>query len=224
MKKRFVASCIGMAFMYVAVLSAQGASIELADYAFNINGTISQGSIPGGVDDSAFDFTTGLGTLEIIINGAGSYHVAAFFDHEIDQTVNTFFNEYGATHGTPAVGQSWEIDEPGWVFGDIYNNFVAGSLDNANGVPSSAPDDVSMAMGWNFSLSAGEQAVISMILSESVPAENFFLFQTDPDSPATLYFSSTLERRGITVPDICSTSTLLSCVIAVFCGLRRYWK
>src|SRR5690606_5502539 len=37
----------------------------------------------------------------------------SFLDVEIDEAINTFFNEYGEVEGVPAPGQGFEIDEPG---------------------------------------------------------------------------------------------------------------
>jgi hypothetical protein len=121
--------------------------------------------------------------------------VALFLDHEIDQAINTYFNEYGTAVGAPAAGQSWEIDEPGWVFGNIYDNFLASALDNSNGVPSGSPDDVSMALGWDFSLATGESAYIHWLVSETMPT-GFYLQQTDPDSAKDIYFYSKLDIQG----------------------------
>lgn len=186
----------------------------LYDWAFNLNGTIYEqgfddfgdpindfGILPGEFDYGLFDPVSGLGTITITFNpGAmGDYYLLAFFDHEIDEASNTFFNEHGTVNNIAdlAAGQSWEIDEPGFVFGDIYNNFSAGTLDNANAVPIGSEDDGSMAMGWDFSLDAGETATVDFLLSEIMPAGGFFLSHTDPDSAASIYFSSSLD----TFPD-----------------------
>ena len=173
------------------------ATIDLWDYAFNIDGTLSYATTPAGGDLSGFDDWTGIGTISVEMTGAGDHYFVAFFDHEIDQDYNTFFqNEYGEAVGTAAAGQSWEIDEPGYAFGDIYDNVPAGSLDNFNNVPTGWEDDVSMAMGWDFYLESYQTATISLILSTENPGSAFYLSQTDPDSEATIYFSSTLTISG----------------------------
>jgi hypothetical protein len=150
--------------------------------------------MPG--DTSAFDDITGLGTINLTVSGAGSHYVGLFVDHEIDQAINTYYNENGDAVGSPAAGQSWEIDEPGYVFGDIYGNLLGSALDASNGVPAGSEDDVSMAMAWDFSLTADETANIGFFLSDAAPAGGFYLVHQDPDSPASIYFSSTLRIRG----------------------------
>lgn len=183
---------------------ANAASINLFSFALNVDGTtycplgcantVSDLSGVPGVNDSGFDYTSGLGNISVSITGTGTHSMVSFFDHDIDETMNGFFNETGATSGAAAAGQSWEIDEPGFFGGDIFNNMLASSLDNGIFVsPATPPEDVSMAMGWDFSLADGELAIISMMLSEIEPASGFYLIHSDPQSNANLYFSSTLS-------------------------------
>jgi hypothetical protein len=204
----------------------QSATIGLYDWAFYIDGTTYEYS-NGDVMPTTGALTNGLGTLTWSTSAAGSHNFIAFFDHEIDEAINTFFNEYGDTSGSPSAGQSWEIDEPGYVFGDIYNNVLSGSLDNFNGVPLSAPDDVSMALGWDFSLNSGESALISFYLLEAIDYAPFYLIHTDPDSQYSIYFASTLEIRGDGQP-VPEPSTLLmvgsGLAIVVSFGRKRFLK
>ena len=191
-------------------LQASAAAIALFDYRVNVDGN----TAPGGVNLAAFDTGSGLGRLTVSVSGAGSHYVGLFVDHEIDEATNTFFNEFGTATGAPAAGQTWEIDEPGFVFGNIFANFLAGTLDNGNGVPASTPDDVSMALAWALSLAAGEFAVVDFLLSETAPSSGFYLAQTDPDSAATIYFSSRAEI-GRAVPEPGS----LALFVLAFLGL-----
>jgi len=215
--KKFIFSASAFLLLWCHAGVGSAAEIKLWDYGFNIDGAVAYplngDSIPAGVDVSNFDhdytddfddLITGLGIIEVTITGEGSHLFAAFFDHEIDEITNIFYNEYGDVTGSPAVGQSWEIDEPEVVFGDIYSNFkssnlVKGSeLDNDNGVDIAshpAGDDVSMAMGWDFTLLANETATIDLLLSLTAPTSGFYLSHTDLDSAETIYFSGTL---GIT--------------------------
>lgn len=173
---------------------APAATIDLFEYAFNIDETVTNGSAPPGVNVAGFDTGTGLGTISVSITGPGAHYVSLFVDHEIDENINTFFNELGSTAGTAAAGQSWEIDEPGFMAGDIYRNFTNIALDSTNSI-SHAPNDVAMAIGWEFLLGADETALIRFVLSTD-PLTGFVLTQIDPDSQASLNFASTLTIQG----------------------------
>jgi hypothetical protein len=203
---------INIVFLLVCLApsTASAAEISLFDWALNIDGNVEWAPpIPAG-----FDGGTGIGTWTITLGpNAGDHNVIAFFDHEIVEEANSFFNEYGSANGTLATGQSWEIDEPGYIFGDIDDNFIAGALDNTNGVPADLKDDVSMAMGWDFMLGANEIAKIQFHLVESIPAADFYLEHVDPDSLASIYFWSELEiQEGGVIPEP-------STIILVFSGL-----
>jgi hypothetical protein len=178
------------------------ANIVLYDYAFNFSGAAVV------LDDGGFDYGSGLGNISLQISGAGPHSFSAFFDHEITDNSNPYDNESGSASGSPLAGQSWEIDEPGYVNGDIYINFLDGLLDNAVGSydygggdsgSTSFPDDVSMAMGWDFSLADGETATIMLMLGTTAP-EGFFLSQTDASSSEAIFFSSVLEITSLISP------------------------
>ncbi len=197
-------SIVFLSILFLAFgASGAMATAFLDDWAFNVDGLIYEywgdDSMP---TTGALD-AEGLGTLTWTTSLLGSHDFIAFFDHEIDQATTTFFNEYGDTVNTPDATQSWEIDEPGYVFGDIYDHVLAGSLDNSNAVPQATPDDVSWAIGWNFTLAAGDTAMISLILSDIAPTSGFYLSQTDTYTSETIYYSSTLDipLSGAPVPE-----------------------
>ena len=199
------------------------AVIGLFDYGINIDGTSAfptmGDALPGTVDITSFDQNTGLGAVSVEVSGSGNHFVGAFFDHEIDETINTFFNESGQAAGVAETGQSWEIDEPGFFAGDIISNFensdaLGGSLlDQGIGIsafgPTVFPNDVSMAMDWEFTLAKGETANIDFILQTVVPS-GFYLTHNDPDSDATIYFSSAISIQSVTQPNpVPEPSTIL---------------
>jgi len=202
--KKYKIGILALAALGLGSTGASAATINLDDYAFNVDGVVTNGSAPAGVNLAGFNTTTGLGTISFSTSVAGTRSFLAFFDHEIIEISNTYFNEYGAVNGTQGGNQSWEIDEPEYVFGNIYSNFLAGVLDNSNGIPAGSDptndgvegDDVSMAMGWNFNLLAGETATITLSLSDSMPSGVFYLDQYDPDSDAHVYFSGNLNITG----------------------------
>jgi len=200
MTRKILLSGFG-ALLLAFSLSAQ-ADILLFDYGYNIDGSISEpffgDPVPAGADESGFDDVSGLGDIILTITGAGAHTIVGFFDHDIDADDNTFFNENGTSAGALAAGQRAEIDEPGFSFGDIYDNFADGLLDNTNSLLPGNEDDVSMAMSWDFVLAAGETAEIMFSIARTAPTGIFWLGQNDPDSQISIFLSSTLEITGDT--------------------------
>ena len=185
--------------------AASAADITLFEWAINVDGTVSNLPLDPRFDFSGFDTSTGLGTITATL-GAGNHYVAAYLDHEINEGYNTWSNEYGSISGSPAANQSWEIDEPGYgnsYVGDIYANLTNGTLDGMifnNNFPLNGPEDVSMAMGWAFSVAADETATINFYVTESL-LTGFYLAHSDYDAEATIYFGSTLQITQHGVPE-----------------------
>jgi len=202
--KQFGTVAIAAATMVLASASAQAGviNLDLFEWAVNIDSAVADSyfadPIPAGVNIGAFNTTSGLGTVTVSLSGSGSHHVGLYVDHEIDEPTNTLFNEYGSTSGSASSGQSWEIDDP--YFGDIYSNFYASSLDSSNAIPSISPNDVSMALAWDFILSPLESSLVSFTVSDAAPGSGFYLMQTDPDSQYSLYFTSSLAIRTVPEP------------------------
>lgn len=149
-----------------------------------------------------------------------------YLDAEIDQAINTFFNESGGLLSVTGAGagdifaDSWEIDEPGYVFGDIYDNLLAGGLDNSNGVSAGAEDDVAMALGFNLGdLGAGDTVIIDMIINRLGAGG---LFHTDEESADTFFWDGTavVQRNSpVAVPE--PGTVLLVLIGLVFAGIAR---
>lgn len=198
--KYFKTFLIVFGFLFMLAPAAGAADIGLYQWGKNVDGAISVSDPEVDPYGTPLGFVDGLGTLAISVAGEGSHSVLGFFDYEIVEDENTYFNEYGSTGDSPGPGQSWEIDEPGFVFGNIYSNFEAGALDNSNGVPEALPEDVAMAMGWNFTLAADQTATIKFLISDVAPT-GFYLAQKDPDSGTTIYLSSTLDYGTSGVPE-----------------------
>ncbi len=212
MKATFVYREIVLSLLVAAAgaipLRAQ-ADISLFDYGFNQDGVVTLAPAPP-PPGSGFDTGTGLGLVRMTFSSGGFHSALLFVDHELSEAANTFFNELGSVSvGSPSAGLSWEIDEPGFVSGDIFDNFVAGNLDNSIGTAD--PDDVSMALGWQFILGAGEVGIVDFLLSETPPS-GFHLRQFDPDSGENVYFSSALTVESAMVPE---GHTLLSGLLAL---------
>ncbi|RLJ15765.1 hypothetical protein DJ030_18010 [bacterium endosymbiont of Escarpia laminata] len=222
MKHRYsawiMASVLGLAAF------SSHAEVDLKDFGFNIEGTFSAAAVPASVDVSGFDMLTGLGIVTATITGTGDHFFGGWFDHEIDQASNSPFNETGWATGTLGADQYWEIDEPGWgsptngsagvpYIGDIYWNIENSApglsyLDNQvfydwnDDQTLTPPDDVSMAMGWDFTLAVGEQAFIELVLmTDAPPVGGFYLTQADDTSPDQIFFSGSLTRSSIPAPE-----------------------
>ena len=144
----------------------------------------------------------------------------SFFDAEIDESRNTFFNEYAETAGALAAGQGYEIDEPGFAFGDIIANARAASLDGTNAVPIGAPEDVSMALSFVIGLlNPGQTARFEILLSEDGDALGGFAIRQrdiDPRSTTVITYSGTASI----VPEP-GTLVLLGAGLALVAARRR---
>jgi hypothetical protein len=148
----------------------------------------------------------------------------SFLDAEITEPGNSFFNEYGNLVDVSGGGagdinaDSWEIDEPGLVFGDIYDNILYnGALDNTNNVPSGLEDDVSLALGFDVGDFLDSQTLVATF---TISDQNIGgLSQTDPDSMTTFYFNGTVELLPLSVPE--PSSLVLFTLGLLSFGVRR---
>ncbi len=151
---------------------------------------------------------TGLGTVTLTFNpGApGTYNANLWV---FEQLATPGFNEFGAVNGSAATGQSWQIDVPDYDYnnasdpnfgglpagaGSIIGNTKASTLANNNYVTgntlqdltctglASCNDFTSMAMGFNFTLGASQEEVLTFTVSNTNPG-GFSLEQIHPVDP-----------------------------------------
>ncbi len=129
-----------------------------------------------------------------------------YVDGEIDEPINSYFNEYGQYISVTGTGSgdiyadSWEIDEPGVVFGDIYNNLFLGALDNTNAVPQGSEEDVSLALGFELGdILAGQTWTMTLSISD---IDIGGLYHGDDHSGTGAYINGTvIVDTATTVPE-----------------------
>jgi hypothetical protein len=210
MRRRLNVAAFALLLMLGSRGIAHAAPLDfyLFQWIFHVDGAIydsagidGPASLPSNFSDFNGNVTTlgdggGLGLLQIFISTPGPRNVVAFFDHEIREALNDNSNEtaLAVNLASKPAHVSYEGGEPGFSTPppNVYTRTLAGSL--ANSV--SGPTDVALAMGWAFTLGAGETGRLLLSLSETPPAGGFYLQQIDPHATAgvrNLYFSSTLS-------------------------------
>ena len=156
-------------------------SVDLNGDAAGTSGKLSQHPLPPGLDYAFAPVLSADGTdvtLAYTFTNIGNTvftNVQFFFflDVETDESLNTFFNEYGEKNGVAGLGagdpdpDSWEIDEPAFRSGDIINRLFLGTLENTNDVPLLEADDVALALGFQIgNLGPSATANVEILISE----------------------------------------------------------
>jgi hypothetical protein len=218
MKKWTILSAIAAAAL--AVTFSANAQTTVTELLFNADGSISD-QYPttstaigapvtvtsgfGTPTPAAANYLSGLGTLQYTVTGAGSHYFDAMIDDEADYVNGVFHDSASVQNAGSAPNYlSWEVGNPNAdVSGDIKYNTKANTLDNANDVPS-GNTDIAVALGFNFSLLAGQTATIDFSVGNTAPASGFYIEQynnldLDPYITGTLVISSSSGGGG--VPD-----------------------
>ena len=215
------------------------------------------GGLPAAGASSTLDTSsggTGLGTVSLTFNpgAAGTYNIGFWLFEQLSQPG---YNEYGNTGGSPVFGQSWQIDVPDYDYigelgtvgaGSIIANTLANTLANTNFIPgtdstyagggfcatfpdATCNDYTSMAMGFNFTLAAGYEEVVSFNVSTTAPSSGFYLEQIHPQdganaNPIDYYFTGSASEQPIgttTAPEPGSWILLATLVAIVLTCVRR---
>ena len=183
-------------------------------------------AIPG-MNTAGWNSSTGLGTFTYTDHGVGASFLDVFINLDLNGAV--FWNEYAIGHGALAPGETMQADTPDFDpdanrSGNIIANtnantldgiiHVPGQLDNyffdcgANGVGSvnsSCNNDVALALGFNYIIPFGDQAVLTFTISNTAPVSGFYISQTKPqdgdNDPETVYFSGNVVTSQAPVPE-----------------------
>ena len=225
MKKSFLGLVVVL-FLAAVPVSA-GPVTALWDWSAIIgSNTYNPPALPGSVDDSGFDYGTGMGKLVFTVTGAGSHTVGVYLDLFIDEGVFNQFNEQGDIMGALPAGMSYQLDDPSTPMNPadpldpilnparLWTNFKNNALDNTNHVPfaSDPPTaccDVALGLIFNFNLNAGDTAKVSFLVSGNAPT-GFALTQWDKDDNSTIYISgSKVIGGGPIIPEPSTWSLML---------------
>lgn len=165
----------------------------------------------------AVSFSNGLGLDNtgsvswLITNNSGStlnnVEFFGFLDAEIDEPLNTFFNESGDASSLALGAGSGDVFADSWGIGDpFFDNIFVDLLDavltNTNTVPSGSESDVSLALGFDIgTLAAGESFGVSFDINL---IDNGGLSQFDKDSDGGngfgFFFNGFVQDLTVAVP------------------------
>ena len=106
--------------------------------------------------------SSGYGAIYVTIknnqaNDLNNIHISFLADLSIEENQNTFFNEYGEYIGMDTglegiKADTWQIDEPDYLQGQIVQNAKNAELSQMNHIDITKKDDVAMALGFKIDL------------------------------------------------------------------------
>jgi hypothetical protein len=200
--------------------AAQAGQVSLADWCFNVNGSVDASSVTdnpsnacnGGtnaplasLNSTLFDMTpepasNTLGSVTVSLNPGLDQFVAMYADYDVDYATFGPADDSANTHGSLPSGWSYELDDPN--VGNIFTDFAANTLGNFNnvGTPSGPPNeccDAAWALGiGNLNVLAGGTGTVVFHIATTAPASGFYLQQTNTDTSDSIFLSATVNIQN----------------------------
>jgi hypothetical protein len=200
----------GTVFELDSFLDVNGTDLNGAN--FGVSAQLSRDSLPAGL---GYTFTNYLSSdaADLVLSYTFTNTTSTIFsnvyffvmlDPEIDETSNTFYDEYGNIGGTAGLHgydpSQWQIDEPDFQAGTLLKNIFVGALDNSNSIPQSTPNDVAMSLGFTLgNLGPGADATVLVQISEQHHGLGTFSLtqqDVDPNSTTVITLSGTLPATA----------------------------
>jgi len=221
--------------LILGVQRAEAGSVGLADWCFNVNGSVDSSSVAnnpsnacnGGtnsalasVNTSGWDSTAEpsnntLGSVVITLTPGQNNNVAFYADYDVDFATLGSFDDFGTAHGSLPANWGYELDDPNTS--NIFFDFAANTLANTNhvGTPSGLPNqccDVAWALGIrNIFVPLGSSATVTFMVSTVQPTSGFYLQQTNQDTNNSIYLTANVPGTTTGSPE---PSTLVLGLIA----------
>lgn len=150
-----------------------------------------------------------------------------YLDAEIDPDLNSSYNESGRLVSVDGLGSgdtgadSWEIDEPGFLFGDIYEHLFIGALDNTNPISAGNENDLALALGFYLGdLFAGDSWSLILNISAS---DIGGLAQLDSASGSEFFLNGTaVIKRATSVSEPSIAILMLLGLLSLFVNRRHF--
>jgi hypothetical protein len=199
---------------------AAAGQVSLADWCFNVNGSVDAASVTdnpsnacnGGtnaplasVNSSMFDMTlepasNTLGSVTVTLSPGLNQYVALYADYDVDYQNFGPADDFANPHGARPAAWSYELGDPN--VGNIFSDFAAGNLQNTNnvGTPSGPPTeccDVVWALGiGSLNVLAGETGTVVFHIATTAPVSGFYLEQTNANTGDSIFLSATANIQN----------------------------
>ena len=199
------------------------ATISLADWCFNINGTTATcngGTVTtvAGFDTTLIPSTNTLGTATFNLTAGLNQFVSIYADYDLEFDALGSFDDFGTVNGTPGAGITYMLADPN--DGSLFTAFAANTLNNTNTVDTPAgPDpgpnccDVGFAMSvGSLNVLAGGSGTVTFTVSTVAPELGFYITQTNQDTLSKIYLSAS---ANIVAPEVTGTPEPSTLVLAL---------